>query len=101
MTEYGIPEDHIFSSRDLTFVEGVMRMTGGKGVDLVLNSLSGEVSCISSHYILFRDFVISLQLARPLEAHGNYLLPSVGLLRLEKKMRRPMAESRWHHISAT
>ncbi|KAI1505135.1 iterative type I polyketide synthase [Biscogniauxia marginata] len=42
MTEYGIPEDHIFSSRDLTFVQGVLRMTGGKGVDVVLNSLSGE-----------------------------------------------------------
>ncbi|KAL9122567.1 MAG: hypothetical protein Q9187_000881 [Circinaria calcarea] len=42
MTEYDIPSDHIFSSRDLTFVQGVMRMTGGKGVDVVLNSLSGE-----------------------------------------------------------
>ncbi|KAK5957266.1 Type I Iterative PKS [Knufia fluminis] len=38
----GVQEDHIFSSRDLTFVKGVMRMTEGKGVDLVLNSLSGE-----------------------------------------------------------
>jgi hypothetical protein len=43
MDEYGIPDDHIFSSRDLTFVKGVMRMTNNKGVDLVLNSLSGEV----------------------------------------------------------
>ncbi|KEF55685.1 uncharacterized protein A1O9_08435 [Exophiala aquamarina CBS 119918] len=42
MNEYGIPEHHIFSSRDLTFVQGVMRMTNHKGVDLVLNSLSGE-----------------------------------------------------------
>jgi len=43
MNEYGIPDDHIFSSRDLTFVQGVMRMTNQKGVDLVLNSLSGEL----------------------------------------------------------
>jgi hypothetical protein len=42
MTEFGIPEDHIFSSRDLTFVQGVLRMTKGRGVDVVLNSLSGE-----------------------------------------------------------
>ncbi|KAH8815396.1 iterative type I polyketide synthase [Xylogone sp. PMI_703] len=42
MDEYGIPEDHIFSSRDLSFVKGVMRMTNNKGVDLVLNSLAGE-----------------------------------------------------------
>ena len=39
----GVKGDHIFSSRDLTFVKGILRMTGGKGVDLVLNSLSGEV----------------------------------------------------------
>lgn len=42
MTEYGIPEDHIFSSRDLSFAKGIMRCTKGKGVDVILNSLSGE-----------------------------------------------------------
>ena len=40
--KYGIAEDHIFSSRDLGFAKGVKRMTGGRGVDVVLNSLSGE-----------------------------------------------------------
>ncbi|WEW58678.1 hypothetical protein PRK78_004146 [Emydomyces testavorans] len=40
--EYGVKRDHIFSSRDLLFVKGIMRMTNGKGVDVVLNSLSGE-----------------------------------------------------------
>ncbi|KAI1781129.1 putative polyketide synthase [Hypoxylon cercidicola] len=39
---YGIPDDHIFSSRDLSFVNGVKRMTNGRGVDVVLNSLAGE-----------------------------------------------------------
>lgn len=48
MREYGIPEDHIFSSRDLTFVQGIMRVTNGKGVDVVLNSLSGEVGPAST-----------------------------------------------------
>ena len=43
----GVAEDHIFSSRDLTFVKGIMRVTKGKGVDLVLNSLSGEVPTTS------------------------------------------------------
>ena len=42
MDEYGIPSDHIFSSRDLTFVQGIKRMTSGRGVDVLLNSLSGE-----------------------------------------------------------
>jgi NADPH:quinone reductase-like Zn-dependent oxidoreductase/NAD(P)-dependent dehydrogenase (short-subunit alcohol dehydrogenase family) len=39
---YGIQEDHIFNSRDLSFQKGIMRMTKGRGVDCVLNSLSGE-----------------------------------------------------------
>lgn len=40
--EYGIPEEHIFSSRDLSFAAGVMRITAGRGVDVILNSLAGE-----------------------------------------------------------
>ena len=40
--KYGILEDHVFNSRDLTFSQGVTRMTNQKGVDVVLNSLSGE-----------------------------------------------------------
>ena len=40
--EYGLPEDHIFNSRDLSFVKGIKRMTNERGVDVVLNSLAGE-----------------------------------------------------------
>ncbi|RYP84204.1 hypothetical protein DL770_005246 [Monosporascus sp. CRB-9-2] len=40
---YGIPRSRIFNSRDASFVEGVMRETSGRGVDLVLNSLSGDL----------------------------------------------------------
>jgi NADPH:quinone reductase-like Zn-dependent oxidoreductase len=42
MDEHGIPNDHVFNSRDTTFAKGIMRMTNGKGVDVVLNSLAGE-----------------------------------------------------------
>ncbi|KAL6885742.1 hypothetical protein GGI43DRAFT_432364 [Trichoderma evansii] len=42
MAEYGIPEAHIFNNRDHSFADGVMRLTNGKGVDVVLNSLSNE-----------------------------------------------------------
>ena len=42
MSLYGIQEDHILYSRDTSFAQGIMRMTGEKGVDVVLNSLSGE-----------------------------------------------------------
>jgi len=34
--------DHVFDSRDLTFCDAVREITGGQGVDVVLNSLSGE-----------------------------------------------------------
>jgi fatty acid synthase len=40
--EYNIPEDHIFSSRDTQFESKIMSITLGKGVDLVLNSLTQE-----------------------------------------------------------
>ncbi|KAI0406775.1 acyl transferase domain-containing protein, partial [Xylaria palmicola] len=39
----GLPRSHIFSSRDTSFFSGIMRETGDLGVDLVLNSLSGEL----------------------------------------------------------
>lgn len=42
MTKYGVRKDHIFSSRDLPFAKGIMRMTNGRGVDVILNSLAGE-----------------------------------------------------------
>ena len=34
--------DHVLDSRSLTFADDVMRLTGGKGIEVVLNSLSGE-----------------------------------------------------------
>lgn len=40
---YGIPEDHIFSSRDASFAAGILTATGGRGVDVVLNSLAGHL----------------------------------------------------------
>lgn len=41
--KYGIPDDHIFSSRDHSFAAGIMQMTNGRGVDVVLNSLAGSL----------------------------------------------------------
>lgn len=41
MDNFKIPADHIFSSRDLTFARGIKQIAPA-GVDVVLNSLSGE-----------------------------------------------------------
>ncbi|KAK3683390.1 hypothetical protein B0T22DRAFT_430696 [Podospora appendiculata] len=42
-THYGIPEDHIFSSRSGSFLPKLLSKTGGRGVDVVLNSLAGNL----------------------------------------------------------
>lgn len=56
--DYNIPEDHIFNSRDLSFVKGVKRMTKDRGVDVVLNSLSGEALRQTWHCIApFGSFI--------------------------------------------
>lgn len=40
---YALPDDHILNSRDPGFAMGIKRMTGGRGVDVILNSLSGDM----------------------------------------------------------
>ncbi|KAI8241966.1 hypothetical protein K4K55_011505 [Colletotrichum sp. SAR 10_96] len=40
---FGLPRNRIFSSRDASFVDGLMKETNRRGVDLALNSLSGEL----------------------------------------------------------
>ena len=42
MSNFSIPEKHIFSSRLTTFSSGIKRLTSGKGVDVILNSLSAD-----------------------------------------------------------
>ncbi|KAI1090751.1 hypothetical protein F5B19DRAFT_306371 [Rostrohypoxylon terebratum] len=48
-----IPASHIFSSQDLSFVDRIITMTGGRGVDVVINSLIGDLlhtswSCLAN-----------------------------------------------------
>ncbi|KAH6646092.1 fatty acid synthase S-acetyltransferase [Truncatella angustata] len=42
INEFDIPADHIFYSRNTSFAQGILRLTDGRGVDVVLNSLSGD-----------------------------------------------------------
>ncbi|KAI0813402.1 putative polyketide synthase [Xylaria sp. FL0064] len=39
---YGIDRERILNSRDLSFRDDIQQLTGGKGVDVVLNSLAGD-----------------------------------------------------------
>ena len=40
---FGVKPEHIFSSRDSSFLSGVLAATKGRGVDVVLNSLTGDL----------------------------------------------------------
>jgi hypothetical protein len=40
---YGIPRNRMFSSRNANFADEIMRATAGRGVDAVVNSLTGEL----------------------------------------------------------
>ncbi|KAI1101334.1 putative polyketide synthase [Jackrogersella minutella] len=53
VSQFGIPISHIFSSRDTSFVDGIMTATNGRGVNVIINSLVGDLmhaswSCIAS-----------------------------------------------------
>ncbi|KAI1329792.1 hypothetical protein F5Y16DRAFT_417350 [Xylariaceae sp. FL0255] len=48
---FGIPRNHIFNSRDASFVDGLMQETKSDGVDVALNSLSGELLHATWHCV--------------------------------------------------
>ena len=43
MDTFGLSRDRIFNSRSASYLQDIMRVTNGRGVDVVLNSLSGEL----------------------------------------------------------
>ena len=55
-----IPDNHSFNSRALSFVKGIERMTNGQGVDVVLNSLSGEALQQTWHCIALFGYFIDI-----------------------------------------
>ncbi|TVY25497.1 Reducing polyketide synthase [Lachnellula hyalina] len=43
INELGVPDANIFNSRDASFVDGIRSATNGRGVDLIVNSLIGDL----------------------------------------------------------
>jgi NADPH:quinone reductase-like Zn-dependent oxidoreductase len=82
ISTFGIPRSHIFHSRDTSFLADVLKATNGRGVDLVLNSLSGELlhaswECVAEFGTLIelgkRDFFGHGKLAMDIfEANRSY-----------------------------
>ncbi|KAF2679048.1 phenolpthiocerol synthesis polyketide synthase ppsB [Lentithecium fluviatile CBS 122367] len=82
MSKYNVPESHIFHSRDASFVKAIKRVTGGRGVDCIMNSLSGELlrvswSCLATFgtfvEIGLRDITNNMRLdMRPFKKSTNF-----------------------------
>ncbi|KAJ4361269.1 hypothetical protein N0V95_002038 [Ascochyta clinopodiicola] len=98
--KYGVLEDHIFNSRDLSFADGIKRMTGGRGVDVVLNSLTGEALqqswyCVApfGHFIEIgmKDLLVNSRLdMRPFLQDATYVFFNMN--RIENHRPELMAE---------
>lgn len=54
--------DHIYDSRSLAFADEILAQTGGKGVDVVLNSLAGEA--INRNFRVLKPFGRFLELGK-------------------------------------
>ncbi|KAI0477937.1 hypothetical protein GGR56DRAFT_432914 [Xylariaceae sp. FL0804] len=94
MKHCDIPRDHIFNSRDTSFLPGLMAMTDGRGVDVVLNSLSGELlhaswKCVAEGGVFVeigrRDFIGQAKLAmEPFESNRSFIGFDLGALRNQR-----------------
>lgn len=83
MDTYRIPRSHIFDSRSTSFLPALMAATNDSGVDLVLNSLSGELlhaswKCVAPFGKMLeigkRDFIGHAQLAMEVfEANRSFI----------------------------
>ncbi len=60
--------DYALDSRSLTFADEVMRLTGGKGVDAVLNSLAGDF--IPKNFSVLATFGRYLEIGK-IDVYGN------------------------------
>jgi NADPH:quinone reductase-like Zn-dependent oxidoreductase len=77
-TVHGVPRERIFNSRDDSFVGDVMRATGGVGVDVILNSHSGELLHASWKCVAINGCMIDLGKRDFLGRGRLEMLPFVG-----------------------
>ncbi|PGH15529.1 hypothetical protein AJ79_02311 [Helicocarpus griseus UAMH5409] len=100
MDVFDIPRSRIFNSRDSTFLPGILKETNGRGVDVVLNSLSGELlhaswKCVANLGIMVeigkRDFIGKAQLEMDRFEHNRTF---VGLDHTELWAHKPQVSNR-------
>ncbi|MBI1357395.1 MAG: SDR family NAD(P)-dependent oxidoreductase [Acidobacteria bacterium] len=76
----GLGVEHVFDSRNLGFVQGVLDATGGRGVDAVLNSLTGDALVASLD--LLAPYGRFLEIGKK-DVYGNHRL---GLFPFRKNL---------------
>lgn len=94
MEHYGMPRNRIFNSRNTSFKDDLLRETNGKGVDVALNSLSGELlhatwKCVAKWGTMIeigkRDLLGNGQLDMgPFIANRSYCCLDVEQMRTER-----------------
>ncbi|KAF2713296.1 hypothetical protein K504DRAFT_398387 [Pleomassaria siparia CBS 279.74] len=94
MDTFDLPRNRIFNSRNDSFVEDLLRETNGKGVDVALNSLAGELlhatwKCVARWGTMVeigkRDLIGNAQLDMgPFLASRNYCCIDIDQMRSER-----------------
>ena len=68
---FQIPRHHILYSRDESFLDDLMHQTGNRGVDVVLNSLAGEL--LHTSWKCVAEFGKLIEIGRQDLAHSGML----------------------------
>ena len=93
MDQFGIPRNRIFNSRTAAFLPDILRETNGRGVDVVLNSLAGQLlhaswDCVANFGRMIelgkRDLLTNGTL-NMMPFAGNRTFSGVDLLQLSKE----------------
>lgn len=68
---YSIPHEKIFSSRDANFASAIMAATGGRGIDVIINSLIGEL--LDESWRICADGGVMVEIGKKDIVDRNYL----------------------------
>ena len=75
--EFGLDADCIFSSRDSSFVSTILSITSNRGVDVVLNSLTGDL--LHESFRVCADFGRFIEIGkRDITEHGRLDMATFG-----------------------
>ncbi|KAF2667284.1 polyketide synthase [Microthyrium microscopicum] len=68
---FGLAPDHVFVYHSLSFVDGINRLTAGKGADIVLTTLSGEALRATWDCVALFGRVVTIHTGKILESNQS------------------------------